>query len=108
MTLAIRSVETGEVREISPKLTRFDDGQWSPDGRWFLTHGRDVKGRSGIFQIDAETGDALPLVIDDAGEGTGYPASAPDGKGFYFPRLYRATRDRALISETLRLARSGC
>jgi Tol biopolymer transport system component/DNA-binding winged helix-turn-helix (wHTH) protein len=99
--LVIRSMDTGEVREIQPKMNSFDDGKWSPDGRWFLTRGQDLKGRWGIFQIDGQTGDALPLVMDDAGEMNMFPIWAPDGKSFYFPREYPATHDRAAIQRDL-------
>ena len=102
IALAIRSIDTGDVREIFPKLAYFDDGKWSPDGRWFATRGQDLKGRWGIFQIDAETGDALPVVFDSPGETAGYPGAwAADGKSIYFPRAYRATQDRTLIQRDL-------
>ncbi len=103
--LAVRSVATGEVREIRPKLAWFDDGRWSSDGRWFLTRGQDLKGRWGIFQVDARTGDALPLVVDQEGETNLYPVWAPDGKSFFFPRDYRATKERAAIQRDLASSR---
>lgn len=101
LVLAIRSLETGEVREIYPKLAWFDDGKWSSDGRFFLTRGRDLKGRSGIFRIDASSGDAMPLVLDEEGENALYPVLAPDGTSFFFPREHLATKERALIQRDL-------
>jgi Tol biopolymer transport system component len=101
LLLAIRSVETGEVREIYPGLAYFDDGRWSLDGRSFLTQGQDLKGRRGIFQIYAGSGEATPLVLDEEGVNLLYPVWALDGKSFFFPRVYLATQDRALIQRNL-------
>jgi Tol biopolymer transport system component len=101
IVLAIRSIATGQVREIAPNLAYFDDGKWSPDGQWFLTRGQDLKGRWGIYQINAENGDALPFVLDTSDERNMYPVWAPDGKSFYFPRAYPLAQDRALIQRDL-------
>jgi hypothetical protein len=57
--LCIRSEDTGEVRELSPRLTRFRGLRWSPDGRSILTVGADLKDRRGAFLIDVETGEIV-------------------------------------------------
>jgi Tol biopolymer transport system component len=45
--LAIRSVETGQIREVSPSpaMDQVDELVWAPDGRSLLVTRRDVKGR---------------------------------------------------------------
>jgi Tol biopolymer transport system component len=95
--VVVRSIDTGQVREMRPTLGYFGPVQWSPDGRSFLTLGRDLKGRTGIYQIDAETGDASTVFVERARERSFYPIWAPDGKSFYFRRDYRDTKDSAYI-----------
>ena len=100
LVLAIRSLETGEVREIYPKMAWFDDGKSSSDGRFFLTRGRDLKGRPGIFA-------SMPAAVTQCpwcsmkSENALYPVLAPDGKSFFFPRQHLATRERELIQRDL-------
>ena len=43
--LSIRSVESGQVRELRTALHYFNEPRWSPDARWLVTGGRDLKGR---------------------------------------------------------------
>ena len=45
------------------KLWYVQQPRWSPDGRSFVTAGRDNKGRGGIYQIDVQGGDAT-LITD--------------------------------------------
>jgi Tol biopolymer transport system component len=61
---AIRSLETGEVREVSPSPAIDQVGSviWAPDGRSLIVNRRDVKGRYGIFWVDAQTGKTSILV----------------------------------------------
>jgi Tol biopolymer transport system component len=54
--LSIRSLDSGTVRELSPRLIRISDVQWSSRGRSLLVSGRDLKNREGAFRIDARTG----------------------------------------------------
>ncbi|MDA2927908.1 hypothetical protein MYX78_11890 [Acidobacteria bacterium AH-259-G07] len=63
--IAIRSLETGEERELSPELAFFFDTRlrWSPDGRSFLVGAQDDNRREGLYQIDAQTGDVTPIVV---------------------------------------------
>jgi Tol biopolymer transport system component len=61
-TLWIRSMDTGELRELKVPLGYFFFLRWSPNGRELLTRGRDVKGRNaGLYRIDARTGAAVRL-----------------------------------------------
>ena len=60
-TIVIRSMETGQTRELEPPLQYFFFPRFSPDGRSFLTPGTDLKGRQGTFLIDATTGDVTPI-----------------------------------------------
>jgi Tol biopolymer transport system component len=55
-TLMIRSLATGETRELRPGLAYFNFIRWSADGRSLLVIGDDGKGRLGIYRIDRQTG----------------------------------------------------
>jgi len=71
-TLVIRSLESGEEREIPLKIRpinhiRRSAPRWSPDGRTILVTGRDQKKGLGVFQIDAQTGVATPVTYAQVG-----------------------------------------
>ena len=61
--IGVRDMTTGEERELHPKLLYFGPVSWSPDGAALLTVGTDVKGRTGVFTIDARTAD-VSLVVE--------------------------------------------
>ena len=89
--ISIRSVKTGEERELSPNLNVLSNGvprrthlPWSPDGRSFLVVGRDKKNRRGIYQIDARTGDATTIVQNEPGGYMLRVACSPDGEAIYY------------------------
>jgi len=78
--IAIRSVSTGAVRRI-PSFYSVDP-RWSPDGNSFVTAARDLRGRNGIFRVDATTGSATPLVL---GPPFGaMPQWSRDGQAVYY------------------------
>ncbi|MBI4908178.1 MAG: PD40 domain-containing protein [Acidobacteria bacterium] len=95
--ILIRSMDSGQVRELRPKLTYFGPMAWAPDGRWFLTLGGDLQGRRGIFQVDPDTGAATTLLLDQPGERSWYPHWSRDGKSFLFKRDYRLSKESAYI-----------
>lgn len=82
--LAIRSLDTGETRELRPNLVYFDQVSWAPDGRAFVTGGTDPKGRNGIFRIDARTGDVTPIVQLPLGFERSFPQWSPNGNHIYY------------------------
>lgn len=55
-TISIRNMETGQVRELRPALHYLGFPRWSPDGRSFFTDGTDLKGRRGVYLVDATSG----------------------------------------------------
>ena len=97
--LWIRSMDTGELRELKPKLGYFGFVQWSPDARQLLTRGRDPKGRNqGLYRIDAQTGE-VTLVASPFQGNTG-AHWAPDGNHVYYRRGASVLeRDLALGAE---------
>lgn len=78
--IAIRSLKTGEERDLPPKLS-FTWGpiRWSPDGRSILVPGKDNKIQHGLFRVDAQTGEITPTVMWED-RGISFPAWFPDGK----------------------------
>ena len=74
--LAIRNVETNQVRELHPQLRYMPDPQWFPDGRSLLISGRDLKGRGMTLRVDVETGQQT--ILSNGGN------LSPDGKKIYF------------------------
>ncbi|MGB2862742.1 MAG: hypothetical protein WBC05_05385 [Sedimentisphaerales bacterium] len=83
----IQSMETGEVREITPELKDFNvhSLRWSADGRSLLGAGSAANGPWGALQIDVKTGEVTTIV---QGPAIG-PESAPDGKAIYYVRNVR-------------------
>jgi Tol biopolymer transport system component len=55
-TISIRNMETGQVRELRPALHYLGFPRWAPDGRSFFTDGTDMKGRRGVYLVDATSG----------------------------------------------------
>jgi Tol biopolymer transport system component len=60
-TISIRSLDTGETRQLAPEL-RFGDVRWYPGNHHLLVHGEDREGRGGLFRVDVQTGEAEHLV----------------------------------------------
>jgi Tol biopolymer transport system component len=82
MVLAIRELATGNVQVIGPQLSNVASKAWSPDRKVFAIQGNDLKGRRGLFMVDAETGEASRLVTAGIGAAGGV-AWSPDGKKLY-------------------------
>ena len=79
--LSIRSVESGEIRELPIALNFFMEPRWSPDARWLVAGGRDLKRRRGIYRFDAETGAASFIA---PARNTSRVEVSPDGKKIYY------------------------
>lgn len=81
-TIVIRSLATGEERDVKPDLTRFYSMRWSPDGGSFLVNGYDAGGHQGLFRVDGRTG-ATTLIAPARQYITG-GAWSPDGKAVLY------------------------
>ena len=89
-TICIHAMETGDERELRPRLGYFSWARWSPDGRFLLTSGKDRKGRPGVYRIDAQTAEVKAIVQGNPGEHLDAPVNAPmwsaDGKSVFYVR----------------------
>jgi Tol biopolymer transport system component len=80
-TLFIRSLQSGELRELRPPLDYYNWPRWMPDGKSLLMFARDLTGRSGIYRVDARNGDTS-LVINN--ESFTRVQVSPDGTKIYY------------------------
>jgi len=111
VTLAIRSMETGKVREVRTDLayliaSDYGRPRWSPDASAFFVLGADKKNRRGIYRVDAQRGKSTPLLIEEPGQE--YPhlmALTPDGKTLIVARYDAKTRMAILFTHDLQSAR---
>ena len=62
--LCIRSLATGQERELAPRLAHLERLRWSPDGGSLLVSGSDGKGRAGLFLVDVRDGATRPVFSD--------------------------------------------
>jgi Tol biopolymer transport system component len=86
LLIAIQSLKTGETRDIRPRLTSFNFPRWLSDGNSFVAQGTDLKGRQGLYRIDAHTGDIAGMVMSTPGQAIVYPVSSADGNKVYYFR----------------------
>jgi len=109
--LGIRSTDTGDIRELRPALSYFQGLTWAPDGGSLVAAGGDLKGRDGVFRIDARTGHVTPLFLRIPGEDRlgGYEGLfvSPDGKRLYYRTQNGTVHERDLSSESERVVVSG-
>ena len=80
----IRSLETGEVRELSPNMNRIQHIRWFPDGQSLLALGYDEKARGGFYRIDVQTGAVTPIHRLDPAQSAFGPTLSPDGTTVYY------------------------
>lgn len=65
--LGILSRETGQIRELRPDLPSYGYPRWSPDGRFISVEGTGKDRRPGIYRVDVQTSDVVPIVLIDKG-----------------------------------------
>jgi Tol biopolymer transport system component len=59
--ISIRSLETGEIRDLMPELKGFGDVRWYPGNHHLLVHGQDLEGRRGLHKVDVQSGETESL-----------------------------------------------
>jgi Tol biopolymer transport system component len=84
--VGIRDMASGQMREISPRLTRVNFPRWSADGSALYVQGADMEVRQGLFRMDAKTGDISTVALAGPGSALFMPEPSPDGRYLYFIR----------------------
>lgn len=91
--LFIRSNQTGVPRRIPHPLRYLAFPRPSPDGKAIVANGTDLKGRRGIFLIDAQTGTTSLIAGADQQIRSRDPEWSPDGRAV----RYREEGERDVI-----------
>lgn len=106
ITLCIRSLETGEEREYSLGLT--SEGylflHWSPDGRWLLVKAVDRKKGTGLYQIEAHTGEVTLIrhfSDEDNFQWFGDAAFLPDSRSILYTYTQKSTQTSPILRRDL-------
>jgi hypothetical protein len=74
---------------------------WAPGGHSFVLAGMEGS-RSGVYRIDAQTGEISTVFLNPPGGDSDAPQLSPDGKTLYFLRSVRAgTWEKALIKRDM-------
>jgi Tol biopolymer transport system component len=97
--ISIRSLKTGEERDLSPNL--FDlwgPIRWSPDGRSILVPGKDKKIQHGLYRVDAQTGEVRSTLQSDLNSDISNPGWFPDGKRLLYTDIHG---ESGTITETV-------
>jgi Tol biopolymer transport system component len=106
--LAIRSADTGKVRELIPNLmymypgNNFSQPVWSPDNGSLLVNGKDKQGATGVYRIDAQDGGVVPVVLNEPGQNVSASAWSPDGRTIYLLRTDVKSKVVTLVARDIR------
>ncbi|MGB7062516.1 MAG: hypothetical protein WBF13_09235, partial [Candidatus Zixiibacteriota bacterium] len=99
--LCVRSMETGEERELYVQLRLFNSHYYSTDGRFVIVQGVDNDGQNGLFQIDVETGLATILVKCAAGTRIRWATWSPDGDKLFYKYMVTSEEPTRLMQYDL-------
>ncbi|MFZ2053366.1 MAG: tetratricopeptide repeat protein [Candidatus Aminicenantales bacterium] len=84
-TLSILTLETGRIRDLNPNLVAYGFPRWAPDGRILSVEGIDPEKRvGGIYRIDVQTSDVVPIVLIDRGAEIYSHRWSKDGKLMFY------------------------
>jgi Tol biopolymer transport system component len=87
--ISIRSLRTGEERDLSPNLLDvWGPIRWSPDGRSILIPGKDKKIQHGLYLVDVETVKVTSILPSEMGSEIANPAWFPDGKRLLYTDIH--------------------
>ncbi len=82
--LCILTLGTDKIRELHPDLDTLGYPQWAPDGRSISVEGTDKNDRRGIYRVDSQTGDVVPIVTIEKGTEIYSNRWSKDGKLLYY------------------------
>jgi Tol biopolymer transport system component len=104
IALTVRSLETGEVRELRPKLANFGF-VWAPQDDGFFAVGQDFKGRQGIYRVDRKNGSVAPVAFAGPDERLFLPIWSDTSK-IHFRRLVQTGVPHVTPPESILVERS--
>jgi len=80
--ICIINMDSGEEIELLPKLRNLGGLRWLPDGKFFIVLGTDENDQTGLFKMDARTGETALVATGDSG----YHAlrCSPSGKKVFY------------------------
>lgn len=87
--VVVRSLETGDVRELPLTLENSFHPLWAPDGKSFVLPGSDLRGQHGLHRMDAQSGQTVPIVQSPRGSFLASPELSPDGQRLYYTNLIK-------------------
>jgi Tol biopolymer transport system component len=82
--LGILSLETGQIRELRPELAAFGYPRWAPNGRSISVEGSGRDGRKGIYRVDIQSIEVIPIVLIDKGDEIYSHRWSKDGKSMFY------------------------
>jgi Tol biopolymer transport system component len=82
--IVIRSAESGRIRELPVAMNYFGTIRWSPDTRSFVLKGNDLKGREGVYRVDAQSGEIDLIALTPGTGGNNIPHWSPDAQKVYY------------------------
>jgi len=82
--LCIKSMISGEEREVHPATKDFDTVAWFPDGKFILARGWAEGQQRGLLRLDIATGNAEALLSLDTMGGFHGPVLSRDGKRIFY------------------------
>jgi Tol biopolymer transport system component len=95
--LVIRSLDTGEEREIITGLDRIGFPRWSPDGQSILVVVRNKNKQKGYYRINVQTGSTETIISPVENKDLfGRHEWSPDGRSIFYG-LYNGTNDTSQI-----------
>lgn len=62
--VVMRSLETGERRELVTRMTQIGDLAWFPDGQALRARGEDERRRPGLYRVDVRSGSASLITVE--------------------------------------------
>jgi hypothetical protein len=84
--LTLRSVASGAVTVVNPRLRYLDEFSFAPDGQSVIANGGDFRGRSGMFRIELPSGDTQLIVPGDELKSLFRPVWSRDGSTLFYAR----------------------
>jgi Tol biopolymer transport system component len=84
--IVIRSLESGNERELSTKLILGEGIRWFPDGRSLLVSAfrAERDWRIDYYRMNVASGETSPLMRTEDGATTPWPGLSPDGKTMFY------------------------